>query len=262
MNGPVIELERVSVARGERVVLQDVNLRLHAGEHVVILGPNGCGKSTLLKTLTCELYPVPRPETRVNLFGRARWDVTELRRKMGVVSAELPGEATRGITGLEAVLTGFFSASKLWPNLQVTAAMRERAEEIVALVGAEALRDVLVGEMSAGQQRRVMIGRALAGNADEHRMLLLDEPSNALDLAAQHDLRETLRQLAQAGTAILMITHHASDVLPEMRRVVMMRAGRIVADGEREKLLTGERMSELFGREIRMAERDGILFAW
>lgn len=257
--GPVIELERVSVARGERVVLHEVSLRVEAGEHLVILGPNGCGKSTLLKTLTCELYPVPIEGTRVSLFGRARWDVTELRRKMGVVGAELPGEATRGITGLEAVLTGFFSASKIWPNLTVTAAMRARAEEIMGLVKAEDLREVLVGEMSAGQQRRVMIGRALAGSGE---MLLLDEPSNALDLTAQGDLRETLRGLARAGTAILMITHHVSDVLPEMGRVVMMRGGRIVADGGRGELLTAERLSGLFGREIRTAERDGVLFAW
>ncbi len=255
----VIELEKVSVARGERVVLRELSLRVEAGEHLVILGPNGCGKSTLLKTLTCELYPVPAPGMRVSLFGRARWDVTELRRKMGVVGAELPGEATRGITGLEAVLTGFFSASKLWPNLTVTEEMRGRAEEIVERVGAENLREVLVGEMSAGQQRRVMIGRALAGSG---KMLLLDEPSNALDLAAQHDLRETLRGLAREGTAILMITHHASDVLPEMGRVVMMKEGQIVADGRREELLTAESLSGLFGRGIRVMERDGVLFAW
>lgn len=259
---PVIELEHVHVARGERVVLDDVSLRVAAGEHLVILGPNGCGKSTLLKTLTCELYPVPRPGTRVSLFGRPRWDVTLLRRKMGVVSAELPGEATKNITGFEAVLTGFFSASKLWPNLTVTPEMKDRASEILGIVGAESLRDKLVGEMSAGQQRRVMIGRSLAGTAEEHRMLLLDEPSNALDLAAQHDLREMLSALAKAGTAILMITHHVSDILPEMRRVVMMRDGRIVADGDRADLLTAEKLSGLFGRAIQMAERDGVLFAW
>ena len=258
----VIALEQVHVARGERVVLRDVNLQVRAGEHLVILGPNGCGKSTLLKTLTCELYPLRNPETKVSLFGRSRWDVTALRRRMGMVSAELPGEATRGITGFEAVLTGFFSSSKIWPNLEVTAEMRSRAAEVVELVGAADLSDALVGEMSAGQQRRVMIGRALAGVGEGPRMLLLDEPSNALDLAAQHDLRETLRKLAQAGTAILMITHHVSDVLPEMERVVMMREGRIVADGAKEELLTPERMSELFGRQIRMAERDGVLFAW
>ena len=261
-NIPVIELDRVNVARGERVVLEDIHLSVNGGEHLVILGPNGCGKSTLLKTLTCELYPVPRPGSRVRLFGRPRWDVTELRRKMGVVSADLPGEATRGITGFEAVLTGFFSASKLWPNLVVTSEMRERAYEILGLVGAIPLSDKLVGEMSAGQQRRVMIGRSLAGTADEHRMLLLDEPSNALDLAAQHDLREMLGQLARQGTAILMITHHISDILPEMRRIVMMRDGRIVADGSREDLLTAQTLTALFGREIQVSERKGVLFAW
>ena len=144
-------------------MLHEIDLSVGTGEHLLILGPNGCGKSTLLKTLTCELYPVPRPETRVNLFGRARWDVAELRRRMGVVGAELPGEATRGVTGLEAVLTGFFSSSKIWPNLSVTPVMRERAAEILTLVRAEDLQDALVGEMSAGQQRRVMIGRGTGG---------------------------------------------------------------------------------------------------
>lgn len=259
---PLIALEDVNVARGERVVLRDIHLTVGAGEHLVILGPNGCGKSTLLKTLTCELYPLVRPGMRVSLFGRARWDVTALRRRMGVVSADLPGEATRGITGLEVVLTGNFSASTLWPNLEVTPGMQERAEEILALVRAEPLRDVLVGEMSAGQQRRVMIGRALAGLGEGQQMLLLDEPSNALDLAAQHDLRRMLSALAQQGTAILMITHHVSDVLPEMQRVVLMRDGRIVADGTKQELLTAATLSGLFGREIHMAKREGVLFAW
>ncbi len=257
----VIELQKVNVARGDRLVLTDVNLRLSAGEHLVILGPNGCGKSTLLKTLTCELYPVPDPHTRVSLFGRPRWDVTELRRRMGVVSADPPGEAMRGNTGFEALLTGFFSSAKLWPNLTVTEAMEMRASQVLSLVGATSLRDRLVGEMSAGQQRRIAIGRALVGTGDG-RMLLLDEPSNALDLAAQHDLREMLGALARAGTAILMITHHVSDILPEMKRVVMMKDGQITADGSKQDLLTGLRLSELFGREIRMAERDGVLFAW
>ena len=103
-------------------------------------------------------------------------------------------------------------------------------------MGAEDLREKPVGQMSAGQQRRVMIGRALAGASvdGDVQMLLLDEPSNALDLAAQHDLREMLRGLAQRGVAIVMITHHIADILPEMKRVVMMREGRIVADGAKE----------------------------
>lgn len=259
---PLADLQHVYAARGDEVVLHDVSLRVDAGEQVVLLGPNGCGKSTLLKVMTCELYPLPRPETRVRLFGRERWDTTALRRRMGLVAAELPGKPTLTTSGFDAVLTGFFSSSTMWPNLDVTPAMRERAEEILKLVDAESLRDKLVGTMSAGQQRRVMIGRAMAGATGDGRgpveMLLLDEPSNALDLAAQHDLRAMLREVAQAGTAILLVTHQVSDILPQMGRAVMMREGRIVADGATAELLTSERMSALFGRDVAVEQRGGV----
>jgi iron complex transport system ATP-binding protein len=114
--------------------------------------------------------------------------------------------------------------------------------------------------MSAGEQRRVMIGRALVGSGAD--MLLLDEPSNALDLAAQQDLRTMLRRLAQQGTGMLLITHHIADILPEIGRVILMRAGRIVADGAKEKLLTAPVLSELFGAEVRVTQRDGFFHAW
>jgi iron complex transport system ATP-binding protein len=264
----IIDLDCVNVARGANVVLHDVSLRVGAGEHLAILGPNGCGKSTLLKTITCELYPIVRPETRVSLLGRARWDLTELKRRMGVVQAELPGKPMLTTNGLDAVVTGFFSSSTLWPNLHVTDAMRDRAEEILKLVDAEDLRGKPVGEMSAGQQRRVMIGRAIAGNrgtgegTHDPQMLLLDEPSNALDLRAQRELREMLGELAHRGTAVLLITHHLADILPEMNRVVMMQGGRIVADGRKEDLLTERRLGELFGSEVRVEERGGWYNAW
>ncbi len=132
------------------------------------------------------------------------------------------------------------------------------------MVGAEKLREKLVGQMSAGQQRRVMIGRALAGASlhGEVKMLLLDEPSNALDMGAQHDLREMLRGLAAQGIAVVLITHHIADILPEMQRIVMMRDGRIVGDGAKSELLTASRLGELFGREISLSERDGWWSAW
>jgi iron complex transport system ATP-binding protein len=212
--------------------------------------------------MTCEIYPIVRPDMRVRILGKERWDLTQLKRRMGVVQTELPGRQTLHTTGFDAVLTGFFSSSTLWPNLEVTAKMRERAEEILLLVHAEDLREKLVGEMSAGEQRRVMIGRALAGTTDGVQMLLLDEPSNALDLAAQRDLREMLRKLARQGTAILLITHHIADILPEMNRIVMMRDGRVVGDGSKKDLLAAKKLGELFGGEIHVTERDGWFNAW
>jgi iron complex transport system ATP-binding protein len=137
--------------------------------------------------------------------------------------------------------------------------MRERAEEVLELVGAVGNAERLVGEMSAGQQRRVMIGRALVGSGAE--MLLLDEPSNMLDLAAQQGLRVMLRRLAGQGTGILLITHHIADILPEIGRVILMREGRIVADGAKRELLRAEVLSELFGARVEVEERDGFFHA-
>lgn len=256
---PFLYLSHVNVARGENVVLHDINLSVNAGEHIAILGPNGCGKSTLIKTITCECYPIVQPETKVNIFGRERWDLTELKKRLGVVSAELPGKQTLTTTGRDVVLTGFFSSSTLWPNLNVTDEMRARADEILTLIDAEPFRDKLVGHMSAGQQRRIMIGRALVASS---QMLLLDEPSNALDLAAQQELRNLLRRLAQQGTGILLITHHVSDIIPEINRILMMKDGKIVADGPRTELLTEQRLSNLFHVDVRLTEKDGFHHAW
>ena len=163
------------------------------------------------------------------------------------------------ITGREAVLTGFFSSSTLWPNLIVTTAMEDRTEEVLERIGATNLRGAIFGEMSAGQQRRILIGRALVASSG---CLLLDEPSNALDLSAQRDLRDLLITLASQGTTILHITHHIADIIPAMQRVLLMRDGRIVADGPREQLLTAPVLSGLFGADVQLSEHNGFYHAW
>ena len=258
---PFLTLQHVNVARGSNIVLHDINLSVAAGEHIAILGPNGCGKSTLIKTITCECYPIAQDDTVVSIFGRSRWDLTELKKRLGVVSAELPGRHTLTTTGRDAVLTGFFSSSTLWPNLlsSITPEMHTRTDEVLELIGATHLIQKPVGEMSAGEQRRIMIGRALVASSG---MLLLDEPSNALDLHAQQDLRALLRRLAQQGTGILLITHHIADIIPEIDRIIMMKSGRIHADGPKSTLLTALTLSELFHTEVHVSHRDGFYNAW
>jgi iron complex transport system ATP-binding protein len=200
---------------------------------------------------------------QVRIFGRERWDLTELRKHFGVVAAglmgELPGERTAVTTGLDAVIAGFFSASTLWPNLHVTGEMRERAAEALERMDAQHLGARRVGEMSAGEKRRILIARALVHRP---RQLLLDEPSNALDLASQRELRESLRQLAHQGTGLVLVTHHLGDILPEIERVILMCAGRIVADGPREELLTEKQLSELFHTPVRIGRDEEWLHSW
>jgi iron complex transport system ATP-binding protein len=197
------------------------------------------------------------------IYGRERWEVFELRKHLGVVANDLPGERTPRTRGLDAVVSGFFSSSTIWPNLEVTDGMRQAAIEALELLEAAYLRDRWVGQMSAGETRRVMIARALVHKPE---MLLLDEPSNALDLAAQRELREILRGLARNSsrrkTGIVMVTHHLADILPEMDRVIMMRDGQIVGDGSKAALLSAGKLEELFGIPVELVERNGYWHSW
>ncbi len=255
---PFAELRDVHVARGETVVLHGIDLTIGRGEHAVILGPNGCGKSTLIKVLTCECYPLPRPDTHVRIFGRERWVVSDLRTRLGVVAAELPGRTMLHVTGGDAVISGFFGSAALWPHLEVTGDMRECALEVLERMDALHLRTKPVGEMSAGEVRRIMIARALVHGPE---MLLLDEPSNALDMGAQRELRETLRRLCNQGTGLVLVTHHLTDILPEIERVITMRDGRVVEDGQKRDLLTPERLTALFGQPVDVVEREDYFHA-
>jgi iron complex transport system ATP-binding protein len=258
-SAPFVDFDHVFVARGEKTVLHDLSLHISSGEHVAILGPNGCGKSTLIKTMTCECYPIAREDTRSLIFGRERWDVFELRKRLGVVAGDLPSERTLHTLGRDSVITGFFSSSTIWPEMHVTEAMRRRASEVLQQLDAGHLAGKPVGQMSAGEMRRVLIGRALVHSPE---VLLVDEPSNALDLAAQSELRHTLRRLARQGIGIVLITHHLADIPPEMDRVVMLRSGCIVADGPKSELLTAPRVSDLFGVPVSIGLHEGYYHVW
>jgi len=256
---PLLELENVTVVRGERPALQDISLRIEAGEHVCILGPNGCGKSTRNKTITRECYPLVREGSSVRIMGRDRWNVFELRKLLGIVSSDLMATCTRDVTGLDIALSGFFSSIGIWPHQQVTPEMQKQAGQALAMLEVAHLADRFTDEMSSGEARRVLLARALV---HEPHALILDEPSTALDLFAQHELRLIFRKLAQAGIGLVMVTHHLSDLIPEIDRVVLMDHGRIVADGPKREILVAPRLSELFGLPLDLTERDGYYNLW
>lgn len=259
MSAPLIELRNITVMRGENIALRNLSLRIGAGEHVAILGPNGCGKSTLIKTMTRECYPLANPDSSVSILGRSVWNVVELRSMMGIVTNDLMAQCTREITGFDIVLSGFFSSIGIWEHYEVTESMQAKAHAVLGMLKAEHLAEKRVDEMSSGEGRRMLIGRALV---HEPKALLLDEPSTSLDLFAQHELRETVRSLANAGLGIVLVTHHLSDIIPEIDRVIFMRGGQIVGDGPKADLLTPTGLRDLFGVEVEMAERAGYYHLW
>jgi iron complex transport system ATP-binding protein len=258
---PVLELRDASVMRGGTRVLDRVSLTVHAGEHTAILGPNGAGKSSLIRLLTLQDYPLAAhggaPPLRI--LGRARWELAALRARMGIVSAELDATfalGTRGgrVGGLEAVVSAFVASQGVFRHQVVTAAQWAAARAALVAVGAAHLADTAIVTMSAGEKRRVLIARALVARPD---LLLLDEPTAGLDLVARHRFMEDVRRVAAAGATLLLVTHHVDEIVPEMRRVVLLDRGRVAADGPTAELLTAARLGALFGGRVRVSREAG-----
>jgi iron complex transport system ATP-binding protein len=254
-NVPLIEFHNVTVQRGERTVLDGVNLSIAQGEHVAVLGPNGCGKSTLIKVISRELYPRLKKEPwSLRILGRDRWRLFDLRNHLGIVSNDWMQMCTRDYSGYEIVLSGFFGSVGIWPNHQVLPEMEQKAREVMELLEISHLAERNTNEMSSGEARRILIGRALV---HDPQALVLDEPTTSLDLRATSELRDILRKLAANGIGIIMVTHHLPDIIPEMRRVVLFRDGRVFCDGPKDQVLSAETLSQLFRTSVEVLERDG-----
>jgi iron complex transport system ATP-binding protein len=252
---PLIELENVTARREDRIALDCVTLSIAQGEHVAILGPNGCGKSTLIKLISRDLYPVLKPAPwALRILGRDKWRLFDLRHHLGIVSNDWMQMCTRDYSGYEIALSGFFGSVGIWPHHTVTAEMERQTREVMELLEISHLAARHTNAMSSGEARRILIARALVHRP---RALMLDEPTTSLDLRATSELREVLRKLARNGIAILMVTHHLPDIIPEIRRVVLMREGRVVLDGAKERVLEAGALSGLFGVPVEVLERGG-----
>ena len=245
--------------RGARTALGNLSLQIAAGEHVCILGPNGCGKSTLIKTITRECYPLEREGSWMRILGRERWDIFALRTQLGIVTPDLLASCTTDSTGRDVVLSGFFSSTRIFPHHHPDSSEVARADAVLRRLGIAHLADRAVREMSSGEAKRTLIARALV---HEPHTLVFDEPSTALDIRAQFQLRDTLRGLARHGMAIVLVTHHVSEIIPEMERIILLQQGKILADGPKQQVLTEENLRALFAVEVRLHRQDGFFHVY
>jgi iron complex transport system ATP-binding protein len=262
---PILELTDATVVKDDRPVLDGLTLTIRDGEHTAILGPNGAGKSLLVSLLTMYERPLARaggvPPVRV--FGEEAWNVFDLRRQLGIVSSDLhlhfvAGNSEGRIRGDAAVLSAFLASHGILRYGAITEEMRARAAEALRLVGASHLASRWLDQMSSGEARRVMLARVLASAP---RALILDEPTTGLDLAARHDFMERVRTVARAGTTIILVTHHLEEIIPEIERVILLRAGKIAGDGPKSAMLTAESLSRVFDVRVAIDEADGYHYA-
>lgn len=253
---PFIQIRHATVYRGTQPVLHDLSLVIGQGCSTVILGPNGSGKSTFMKLLSRELYPVIGPDQYVRLMGREHWNVWELRSQIGIISADMQQVYPCHTTGLEIILSGFFSSLDVYDHHTIRLRHRTKSSEMMSLLGIAHLRDRPFGEMSTGEQRRALLGRALV---HEPQILVLDEPTTGLDVQACFQYLQFIRNFIRQGGTVILVTHLVHEIPPEIDRVVLLKQGRIMEDGPKGDVLNDHRLSVLFETPVHLLHNRGWL---
>lgn len=256
---PIIEMHRVTVSKGSATLLREVDLTIQDGERLVILGPNGSGKSSLIKTMMGEhRHDTTVPGSYVRLRGSNLWNLFDVRKAFGLVSADLQVDMSRDMDCLEAVLSGFFGSVGTNRSQEIAVEMERKAMDVLRSVGSDHLADRRFHTLSTGEARRVLMARALVNSPEA---LILDEPMNSLDLTGKRLVRQAIRSLAKQGRSLVLVTHDPSDIVPEVERVVMVKDGRIFRDGDMAAL-NEENLSVLYDGPIGLREVEGRFFAW
>lgn len=259
---PLLEFIDATVMRGRTRALDGLSLTVQRGQHTAILGPNGAGKTTLMRVLTLDDRPrtsAGHDEPALRLFGSERTDVEDLRRRMGIVTGDLDagfGLSSWGgrVLGVDAATSGLLGSHGVFSHHDVTPEMRVQGRAALDRVDAGHLAQTPFNEMSTGERRRVLIARALVTRPE---LLVLDEPTTGLDFVARHRFLESVRRLAREGTTILIVTHHVEEVIPEIRRVVLLSRGRVAYDGTPDDVLTSERLGTVFGAPLAVSRSGG-----
>ena len=251
---PALVLSGVTRIHDGNVVLADVDWQVDRGQHWIVLGLNGSGKTTLIRIASLYLHPSAGTVV-VDGETLGRTDVRRLRRRIGLASSSLADQLRPDLTAADVVMTARFAALEPWWHTY-DEADRSAALEALARTGCDQLARRTFGSLSSGERQRVQLARALMGDP---ALILLDEPTAALDLAGREDLVQSLDELAAEPSTppMVLVTHHVEEIPARFTHVLMLKQGAIHAAGPIDRTLTAERLSSCFGIDVELTNHDG-----
>ena len=250
----IIDLQNITVFQGRNKILDKFSLTIDESQSTVILGPNGCGKTTLLKLLNREIYIVEEKNSSLKIFEKDRWNVDELRSNLGVVSQHLQYGYSSSAIGLYVVLSGFYSSDGIWQHQEFDESKLDRAKEVMDLLSIAHLKDRAFSTMSTGEQRKFLLARSLV---NDPAVLVFDEPTSGLDMSTCFQYLEIIRELIGMGKKVILVTHHIHEIPPEVTRVILMKEGCVVEDGDKDQILTNTNLTNLFDWPIKVIKENG-----
>lgn len=251
----IIDFNNIYVSYEVNPVLENINLEIKEGEHWAILGSNGSGKSTLIKLLSNDLYPNTKYKFKKLIFGKERWSIFDLKKNLGIITNDLHNYFEKHgnfLSAYEVILSGFYSTIGVFKHQDFTEIQHQKALEVLEFLEIPHIKDKKVHQMSTGQLRRCIIGRALI---HEPNAFILDEPTVGLDIKAQNSFLQIVRKLS-AKASIILVTHHIEEIFPEISHIAMLYNKTIFKQGEKKQILNSENLSKIFESKILLEEEN------
>jgi len=242
----ILKVSGLRVERGSTEILRGIDWSVRRGEHWVILGPNGCGKTSLLKAIAGYLSPSSGEITLLGRkYGEADW--RDLRLKIGIVMSALQASIPSAEPALETVVSGRYAQLDLWAH--PSRAEKAEAGRLLRFVGGSLLAKREWTYLSQGERQRILIARALMARPE---LLILDEPCAGLDPVAREEFLVFVERAARrrSGPALVLVTHHAEEIMPAFTHALLLREGRVHRSGTRLKTITTRGLSGAFGSRI------------
>ncbi len=253
-NGAWLELKNISSCINDKKVLKNISFNINHGEHTAILGPNGAGKSALIKLISREIYPLVTNNSYMKLFGNERINLETLRKKIGIVSDDIHIRTSKNTQVRNLVLSGLYGSIGLSIKQKPINSHVHKAEEVLKKLELSHLACKCYGELSDGQKKRVLVARAIIHHP---QVLILDEPSNSLDIRAKANLIGLIRKLCGFQTSLLLVTHSVETIVDEIERVIFINEGSVSDDGSMQEMLVSDKLSKLYDTPLKIINSKG-----
>ena len=251
---PWLECFNIEAWLESKKVFNDFNLNLYLNDNTVIIGPNGSGKSTLLRLIERSIYPIIKKNSSFKLFGSETINLWSIRKNIGFVSNNIEDRIPYRVKAIDLVCSGYYGSMFLKSEQVISTSQKESASNIFMKLGLQPIMNKFYGELSQGQRRSVIIARSLISKP---KVLVLDEPLVSLDFGCKFKLLNLLNLISSNGTTILHTTHNIESINKYTKRIILLKEGRILYDGDPLSTINSKHMSELFDYPMKTLSNNG-----
>ena len=247
------EAENINCFKNGYRVLKDLNLKISYSENVILIGPNGSGKSSLIEVINRNIYPVITNKSKLKIFNKELINLWELRKRISTVNNDIKNRINPNLQVFDLILSGLYGRYCFIKNKSERDSYK--VEKIIKKMNISNLSKKYFSHLSDGEKQISLIARALIKKPD---ILILDEPIANLDYKSKFLVVDKINELSKLNTKIFCVTHDISTITKIYDRVIMLKDGKIIADGHQKTVLNSENLNNLYGIDVELTKNDGL----